>query len=501
MYRLEVDGRTVERSENDEELNELRTDSYPDAETWVIYDEDTGEVLYNDEGDGSIQTHGRQKSTKQLPDYEKPDYDPFGDTYLDFDDEYDERTNLDRILEKDPNALKKVADVIEIEVGNSFPDGDPFDFIQPRLEKMYDLGPDPYILDILDAAVKEHLGAQSYHAYLANFWDDAASSDLGIDIDSDRNPWRESKDYSIKEALKDYDNQIEKAIASVLGVDEEQAKQVSRTMSFEDYMSFAMAVERNDMEEANEIVNSYVRNRLDVPSESIAQEMHYRIRQDEPNVIVPEFKMLNELKQREILSEMTNTELQKILANLKGYENPGMYERSLFDVHMVEEILRRTKNMKIHTLLELGTITPQQQQNPMNSQQKMKPRTSVSVKNDAGEAEDAEVVSDTGNQVTVRTKQGVKRMNKDQVTKKAVQEEYEELDWDDMDPNWLEEMAPRIVDLHNQGMNISQISHEYSLHPNDVREFLNMMGVITTNESDKELAEIVRLRDLAGIKK
>ena len=306
---------------------------------------------------------------------------------------------------------------------------------------------------------------------------------------------------SIKEALKDYDNQIEKAIASVLGVDEEQAKQVSRTMSFEDYMSFAMAVERNDMEEANEIVNSYVRNRLDVPSESIAQEMHYRIRQDEPNVIVPEFKMLNELKQREILSEMTNTELQKILANLKGYENPGMYERSLFDVHMVEEILRRTKNMKIHTLLELGTITPQQQQNPMNSQQKMKPRTSVSVKNDAGEAEDAEVVSDTGNQVTVRTKQGVKRMNKDQVTKKAVQEEYEELDWDDMDPNWLEEMAPRIVDLHNQGMNISQISHEYSLHPNDVREFLNMMGVITTNESDKELAEIVRLRDLAGIKK
>lgn len=71
------------------------------------------------------------------------------------------------------DTLKKVAQIIQREVANTFPDADPFDFIFPKVRK---LGvPEHRVMDLLNQAAKE-LGAKSYDGYLNDFAADHGGS-------------------------------------------------------------------------------------------------------------------------------------------------------------------------------------------------------------------------------------------------------------------------------------------------------------------------------------
>lgn len=226
---------------------------------------------------------------------------------------------------------------------------------------------------------------------------------------------------SLKEAFENYDHSIEKALAKITGLEDSKAKALASKMTFEDYLEFAMAIHNNENEHAEEIVSKYLMKRDDNVSsdnfEAIAQEMKYLIRNGEDNVIIPEFKMAGEFGQRAALNEMDISQLQKILANSRGYTTPGIYESSLLHVQLVEEIIQRVKNMKISQIIETSTMAPGEQQRAKaygaknaSSQEKK----TAKFQNDDGETEEGEVVSDAGpDQVNVRTKRGIKKMKKD----------------------------------------------------------------------------------------
>lgn len=97
---------------------------------------------------------------------------------------------------KKPNAseekakkLLTISQYIEDAVSNTFPDGDPFDHLMPKLRR---LGlNDNNKMEWLDAATKKHLGMKSYYDYLAAVWDDFArdSGDI-LNIKPEDNPWK-----------------------------------------------------------------------------------------------------------------------------------------------------------------------------------------------------------------------------------------------------------------------------------------------------------------------
>lgn len=96
--------------------------------------------------------------------------------------------SADRAQEK-AQKLERISHYIEDAIGNTFPDGDPFDHLMPKLRK---LGlNDNNMMEWLDAATKKHLGMKSYYAYLAAVWDDFArdSGDM-LGISPENNPWR-----------------------------------------------------------------------------------------------------------------------------------------------------------------------------------------------------------------------------------------------------------------------------------------------------------------------
>lgn len=75
----------------------------------------------------------------------------------------------DRRKKKD-QLLTKISNIIDDSIGYSFPDGDPIDYIMPRVER---LGIETYdIYDWLDQAAKKHLGAKSFDAYMGAVFDD-----------------------------------------------------------------------------------------------------------------------------------------------------------------------------------------------------------------------------------------------------------------------------------------------------------------------------------------
>lgn len=66
-------------------------------------------------------------------------------------------------------VLERLSYIIDEEIGNAFPDGDPFDNIAPKARKMGI--PMDNILEWLDRAVKKHLGGKDYYSYLKMMWD------------------------------------------------------------------------------------------------------------------------------------------------------------------------------------------------------------------------------------------------------------------------------------------------------------------------------------------
>ena len=93
--------------------------------------------------------------------------------------------------ERVEKALERLAYIIQEEVGNSWPDGDPFDNIAPKARK---LGiPMDRLIDWLDRATKKYIGRpyKDYHDYVAGTWDDFKDQTSDIqDLGNRRNPWR-----------------------------------------------------------------------------------------------------------------------------------------------------------------------------------------------------------------------------------------------------------------------------------------------------------------------
>ena len=89
--------------------------------------------------------------------------------------------------------LWKIYRIIEDAVSNSVPDGDPIDFIAPRVAKF--LGIDRYAVGPwLDKAVKKNGGFKNYDDYLGDMWDSyyevtAESPEEYAQMKKD-NPWR-----------------------------------------------------------------------------------------------------------------------------------------------------------------------------------------------------------------------------------------------------------------------------------------------------------------------
>ena len=228
---------------------------------------------------------------------------------------------------------------------------------------------------------------------------------------------------SIKEAFEDYENSVEKAIASLGDISIEKAKALAKQMRFDDYIDFSLAVYEGRNDEAEEILSKYIMKRNDKIEDddvlAIAQEMKYHVITNKNIVIIPEFKLLGEFGQRAALNEMNITELQKILANIRGFKTPGIYEASLLQAQMLEEILLGIKNMKFADLIENSPLPPGKQQQlkaygsdtQNTSQQDTEQKKTATFTNDQGEQEEGEVLSQAGQRVTIRTKTGVKNMN------------------------------------------------------------------------------------------
>lgn len=74
--------------------------------------------------------------------------------------------------------LQKIARIIEDSLGYTFPDGDPIDYIMPRVER---LGIDEYDMSKwLDRAARKVLGAKSLNDYLGSVWDAIAIDNLEL---------------------------------------------------------------------------------------------------------------------------------------------------------------------------------------------------------------------------------------------------------------------------------------------------------------------------------
>lgn len=68
--------------------------------------------------------------------------------------------------------LQRGMDIIYDGISNSFPDGDPFDHIAPRIMRLFNVGMSD-VIGILDQIIKKHeRSVKSYHDFLAMLWDD-----------------------------------------------------------------------------------------------------------------------------------------------------------------------------------------------------------------------------------------------------------------------------------------------------------------------------------------
>ena len=91
--------------------------------------------------------------------------------------------------ERRNELLLTLAQQIEAQAGNCFPDGDPIDFLLPWC---HNNGiPEGKAMDYMDKAAKL-LGAKSYHDYLSMLWDSYAAdnpeNEMGVTADT--NPWK-----------------------------------------------------------------------------------------------------------------------------------------------------------------------------------------------------------------------------------------------------------------------------------------------------------------------
>ncbi len=230
---------------------------------------------------------------------------------------------------------------------------------------------------------------------------------------------------SIHEDLDQYGNNIERAILEIFQLDEQTVKDLVSKMKFEEYLNLAIALDNENIQLAEKILSNYgisSGNRRDPAAgstpESVTQHINYLTKNQEDNIITPEFRQLKEFQQREVLNSLLVSQIQKILANLRGYSQPGMYENSLFMPSMVEEIMIKLKNLRFDEAIPNAPNKP----NGANSDTRLEKDAEVAVTDATGETEDGTVVQDTGNMVTVQTKTGRKTVKKSEIMQAVVDE-------------------------------------------------------------------------------
>lgn len=64
--------------------------------------------------------------------------------------------------------LKKIADIVQHEVANAYPDSDGLDFIFSKMKKTMGIDEDR-AYDLINKAVKAHLGVKDFDKYIKNF--------------------------------------------------------------------------------------------------------------------------------------------------------------------------------------------------------------------------------------------------------------------------------------------------------------------------------------------
>ena len=102
--------------------------------------------------------------------------------------------------------LSSIAQYIQDAVSNSFPDGDPIDYLIPKMRR---LGIDSYETgDWLDKAAKKYLHSKSYHGYLHDVWQDFMNDNPGKFGLTD-NPWT-------SESLEEDDDEILRVAESTI---------------------------------------------------------------------------------------------------------------------------------------------------------------------------------------------------------------------------------------------------------------------------------------------
>jgi hypothetical protein len=83
---------------------------------------------------------------------------------------------------KSEQMLDKIARIIEDSIGYTFPDGDPVDYIIPRVERLgintYDIG------ELLDKVARKKLGAKSLDAYMGDVYDDLLADNPMVAVQS-----------------------------------------------------------------------------------------------------------------------------------------------------------------------------------------------------------------------------------------------------------------------------------------------------------------------------
>lgn len=229
------------------------------------------------------------------------------------------------------------------------------------------------------------------------------------------------------EDLDDYGNNIERAISEIFKLDEQAVKNLVSKMKFEEYLDLAMALDQENISLAEKILQKYGIKSNDQPRdiptrptpESVAQHISYLTKNNEDNIVTPEFKQLKISEQRKVLNTLLTSQLQKMLANLRGYCEPGMYESGLFVPILKDEIILKSG---IENIFVEAVPNAPNKPNSAASDERLERDTEVSVSNDAGETEEGTVVNDTGNMVTVQTKTGRKTVKKDKLMTKMVDE-------------------------------------------------------------------------------
>lgn len=242
----------------------------------------------------------------------------------------------------------------------------------------------------------------------------------------DTNPSFRKVNASMYEDLDQYGNNIERAILEIFQLDEQTVKDLVSRMKFEEYLNLAIALDNENMQLAEEILQSYGIKSTGQPRdiskgptpESVTQHINYLTKNNEDNIVTPEFRQLKEFEQRGVLNSLFVSQIQKILANLRGYSESGMYENSLFMPSMVEEIMLKLKSLRFDEAIPNAPNKP----NITSSDTRLERDAEVAVTDDSGETEDATIVNDTGNMVTVQTKTGRKTVKKDKIMQSVVDE-------------------------------------------------------------------------------